>query len=78
MFIYDFIAIDILYFFFQKTIDTLSDLLADMDERTSNISDKDKDNSLKLQHMAEMLNESEEHVQRLLDQEKVWIYLLSF
>ncbi|CAG8465794.1 15152_t:CDS:10 [Funneliformis mosseae] len=45
----------------------------DMEERTSNVSekDKDKDNLLKLQHMAEMLNDSEAHVQRLLEQEKI-------
>jgi len=42
-----------------------------MEERTSSMSDKDKDNLLKLQHMAEMLNESEAHVQKLLEQEKV-------
>ncbi|CAI2168385.1 8364_t:CDS:10 [Funneliformis geosporum] len=52
---------------------TLSDLLADMEERTSNVSekDRDKDNLLKLHHMAEMLNDSEAHVQRLLEQEKI-------
>jgi hypothetical protein len=42
-----------------------------MEERTTSVSDKDKDNSFKLQHMAEMLNESEAQVQKLLEQEKV-------
>lgn len=42
-----------------------------MEERTPNASDKDKDNTFKLQHMAEMLNESEAQVQKLLEQEKV-------
>ncbi|CAB4480118.1 uncharacterized protein OCT59_006347 [Rhizophagus irregularis] len=57
--------------FTSRNSNTLSDLLADMEERTSNVSDKDKDNTFKLQHMAEMLNESEAQVQKLLDQEKI-------
>ncbi|CAG8561778.1 5236_t:CDS:10, partial [Diversispora eburnea] len=50
---------------------SLSDLLADTEERASTLSDKEQDYALKLQHMAEMLNESEVHVQRLMEQEKI-------
>ncbi|CAG8510248.1 3959_t:CDS:10, partial [Acaulospora colombiana] len=56
---------------------SLSDLLADAGERTTivsstlNMSDREQDYALKLHHMAEMLNESEAHVQRLIEQEKI-------
>ncbi|CAG8671242.1 18150_t:CDS:10 [Acaulospora morrowiae] len=61
-----------------STHNSLSDLLADTEERTSivssstlTLSDKEQDHVLQLQHMAEMLNESEAHVQRLIEQEKI-------
>ncbi|CAG8623178.1 4853_t:CDS:10, partial [Racocetra fulgida] len=60
-----------------STHNSLSDLLSDMEGRTSMVStsalesaDKEKDYIMKLKHMAEMLNESESQVQKLLEQEK--------
>ncbi|CAG8483646.1 6807_t:CDS:10 [Cetraspora pellucida] len=57
-----------------STHNSLSDLLSDTEGRISTSalesSDKEKDYVMKLKHMAEMLNESESQVQKLIEQEK--------
>ncbi|CAG8494919.1 19361_t:CDS:10 [Dentiscutata erythropus] len=60
-----------------STHNSLSDLLSDTEGRISMVStsalessDKEKDYIMKLKHMAEMLNESEYQVQKLMEQEK--------
>ncbi|CAJ0854156.1 6929_t:CDS:10 [Entrophospora sp. SA101] len=58
-----------------STHNLLSNLLTDMEDRKSLIPssapEKEKDYLLKLHHMAELLNESESTVQRLMEQERL-------
>ncbi|CAG8776116.1 4635_t:CDS:2, partial [Dentiscutata heterogama] len=63
--------------FHRISLDSLSDLLSDTEGRISMVStsalessDKERDYIMKLKHMAEMLNESEYQVQKLMEQEK--------
>ncbi|KAG9299887.1 hypothetical protein G9A89_005416 [Geosiphon pyriformis] len=62
---------------FSGSSTTLSDLLTDVDDRRLNLSnvalsyDKEKEFTFKMQHMGELLNESEAQVKRLEEQEKV-------